>query len=99
MIANSQHTKKPLSPTRAPMTASLPNKMPGESQSSAMASANGAAAKRKIDIMRVVADVSPALCKAQPTAASTATTLPARLGHARDEPLRSKLAEGETRNL
>src|SRR5438046_10631849 len=90
--ANSHATKKPLSPTSAAIVAILPIKTPGESQCSLIVSAMGVVVRNKNRKF---------ITRMQPHASGTPSSrnLPARFGYASDEPLRSQLAKGETRNL
>ena len=87
------------------MRANFASTMPGESQCWAIASASGVAARNKIDIVKfaVAASLCDAQCDSNPERFAERNgykfILPARLRHARDEPLRSKLAKSETRNL
>src|SRR5947199_8187627 len=87
-IANSQATKKPFNATSAAIAASFARTRAGGSQWSAIASAIGKLLKaenkrRFMDRMQSPASESPP------------GRLPAGLGYARDESVRSQLTEGE----
>src|SRR4051812_18282015 len=92
-MANSDATKKAFRITRAKITASFPRIIEGGSQCSETASANGAAAikTRAKEFMEWMRRPHPKT--------RWSGSLPARLGHTRDEPARGKLSERQARNL
>src|SRR4051812_22524013 len=93
MTENSQATKKPFSTTSAAIAISFPISNPGASQCSTIASAIGIDAKKKmlIERTRTLAPENPVAERGVP--------LPARLGHAGDQPSGRELAKHQTRNL
>src|ERR1700741_837486 len=92
-MANSDATKKALSTTSAKMTSNLPRMIPGESHWSAIASANGTAARK------TKSNEFMARMRAPHPKTRWGGSLPARFGHPRDEPARGKLSERQARNL
>src|SRR6266540_1850451 len=88
--ANSAATKKPFSSTSTAVASSLPNNTIGGSQYSTIVSAIGARARGNITKSSVAARTR----RANASQSGLGWNLPARLGYARDQALRSQFAKG-----